>query len=312
MGEAIAVGARFLQFAGALVVTGSSLFFLYGMKVAPATSAGAQPWQRSLLVRASACALAGTVAWILAETALVGEGWQDALHPANVWTLVSGTRFGRAAFARAAVLATALLVLRISIRPRTAWGTVASLGAAATATFAWTGHGAMDRGPAGWVHLGSDLIHLLCAGLWLGALAPLAILAWRSERAPSLASVGETVFGLVRFSSIGIAVVALLALTGLVNSWFLIGPAHWQALLTDGYGLALAVKIVLFGLMLVLAARNRYRHTPALQKMTSIDDGDAPGVRALRSALWGESLLALAVLVAVALLGTLTPPVSLD
>jgi putative copper resistance protein D len=304
MGEAILVGARFLQLAGVLVITGSSLFFLYGMKITPATATRAEPWQRSLLVLATACALAGTVAWILAETALVGVGWQDALHPANVWTLASETRFGRAAFARVAMLAATLLMLLVFTRLRALWVTVSMLGVAASATFAWTGHGAMDRGPAGLIHLGADLAHLLCAGVWLGALAPLAILAWRSQRSPSKANVGDTLFGLVRFSSMGIAVVALLTVTGLVNSWFLIGPAHWQALLTQPYGLTLTVKIGLFGLMLVLAARNR--------KMMHVDDDDAPALHALRSALWGESLLALALLLAVALLGTLTPPVSLD
>jgi putative copper resistance protein D len=106
--------------------------------------------------------------------------------------------------------------------------------------------------------------------------------------------------------------VALLTLSGFVNSWFLIGPTQWTALLTNSYGLTLAVKVTLFGLMLILAARNRYRHTPALQKLISAGGEGVFTLRALRATLWSESLFALAVLLAVGILGTLAPPIALD
>jgi putative copper resistance protein D len=312
MGEVILVGARFLQFAGVLVVFGSPLYFLYATRPSPTVPTRPEQWQRLLVLAAAGCALTGTLVWILVETALVGDGWQDAIHPATVWTLVSETRFGRAALARAALLAVALLLCLVPLRPRTLWLSAATLGTAATATFAWTGHGAMDRDAVGLIHLGADLLHLLCAGLWLGALFPLAILAWRSHGSPSVASASDTVFGLMRFSRIGLAVVALLTLSGFVNSWFLIGPTQWTALLTNSYGLTLTVKIALFGLMLILAARNRYRHTPALQKLISANGEGVFTLRALRTTLWSESLLALAVLLAVGILGTLAPPIALD
>jgi putative copper resistance protein D len=312
MGEVILVGARFLQFAGALVVLGSPLYFLYATRPSPTIPARPEPWQQLLLLTAAACALAGTLLWILAETAMVGDGWQDAFHPAALWTLVSETRFGHAALARAALLAAAVLMCLVPLRPRTLWLSAAVLGTAATATFAWTGHGAMDRGAAGFIHLGSDLLHLLCAGLWFGALAPLAILAWRSHRLKSMASATDTLFGLMRFSRIGVAVVTLLTLSGLLNSWFLIGPTQWTALMANTYGLTLAVKVALFALMLILAARNRYRHTPALQRLIGASSDAALDLRVLRSALCGESLLALAVLLAVGILGTLAPPIALD
>ena len=86
--------------------------------------------------------------------------------------LFNGTSMGTALKARLV----ALLVLLLSIpfyrrqsRPAFIASTLA--GAVALATLAWSGHGAAGEGEAGWLQLGADLIHLLAAGAWVGALA---------------------------------------------------------------------------------------------------------------------------------------------
>src|SRR3546814_18326855 len=56
------------------------------------------------------------------------------------------------------------------------------LGAGALASLAWSSHGAASEGALGWLHLASDIMHLLAASAWIGALAAFVlILVQRSE-----------------------------------------------------------------------------------------------------------------------------------
>jgi putative copper resistance protein D len=110
---------------------------------------------------------------------------------------------------------------------------------------------------------------------------------------------------LARFSGIGSALVAVLLLTGLVNGWVLIGLDRLDALWTTAYGQLLTLKLALFTAMVILAAMNRFRHTPAFGR----NYGDA-GLETLRRSIALEALAGLAVLALVAWLGTLEPMAS--
>ena len=312
MEAALLVGGRLLQFSGALVLFGSPLFFLYGTRGVPALvgNPARAPWQRRLVLIGALGALLGAVIWVMAETAAMSDEARDAIRPTALWTILSDTHFGRACLARMALLALSI-VASLTLRPtRALWIVLTFLGAAATASFAWTGHGAVDRGLGGVIHLGGDLLHLLAAGVWIGALVPLALMLRRSFQAPSPTDAREILFGLSQFSRIGIFVVALLVLSGAINSWFLIGPSRWRSLFATAYGVTLLIKLGLFGIMLALATVNRNRHTPALH--AAIDDPRATKtmLRALRGTVMSETILALVVLCAVSLLGTLAPPIS--
>ena len=86
--------------------------------------------------------------------------------------LINGTSMGTALKARLVALLVLLLCIpfyRRQSRPVFIASTLA--GAVALATLAWSGHGAAGEGEAGWLQLGADLIHLLAAGAWVGALA---------------------------------------------------------------------------------------------------------------------------------------------
>ncbi|WP_175817931.1 CopD family protein, partial [Burkholderia diffusa] len=66
------------------------------------------------------------------------------------------------------------------------------------------------------------------------------------------------------------------------------------------------VKLAVFGLMLALAAANRFHLTPLLE--ASIRRGDHQGaILALRKSLFVESGAATAILALVAVLGTMSP-----
>jgi putative copper resistance protein D len=105
----------------------------------------------------------------------------------------------------------------------------------------------------------------------------------------------------------GSIAVALIVLTGLVNSWFLVGPDRLTDFWTTLYGQVLLAKLLAFAGMLGFAASNRYRLTPALGH--ALDAGASPAIplSALRRSLVMETLIAFVVLALVAWLGTLPP-----
>jgi putative copper resistance protein D len=99
------------------------------------------------------------------------------------------------------------------------------------------------------------IVHLAAAATWLGTLPVLrlALKCLPQEAAQGLAQ---------RYSPLGIACVAILIVTATVQYFVLIGrPA---ALVTSAYGLTASVKILLLIALIVLAACNRTRYTPAL------------------------------------------------
>ena len=313
------VAARLLQFTSVLVLFGSSLFYLYGFN---AGAANVPPrrwaWPCRVLLIAAIVALLATIMWVMAETALLTDDAKNAVDPEWLWTIVWGSRIGRVYLLRLALLIISLVTLSLVVPRRIRWITQAIIGGLLVASFAWSGHGARDQGLTGGIHLGADILHLFAAGVWIGALVPLSILILLSFRRQTREDALATYEGLESFSGIGLAVVAVLVLTGAVNSWFLIGLERWRALFTTPYGLTLVFKLALFGLMLLLAAGNRFFHSPKLgYALGNRETGTNPvalkmALRSLRSSVLTETVLALLVLATVALLGTLEPPISIS
>lgn len=290
------IAARFLQFAAAMLLLGAPAFYLYGDNAITTL----RPWRERLLRDAAIAGVLATCLWLaVTATALAGS-----FDFTTLGLLLTQTSFGKIAGLRLALFVLSLLcLLRPARNPRLGWRRQTLIGAILAASLAWTGHGVEDGGAPGDLHLTADVAHLLAAGLWLGALPPLFILIVAAQREPEAGPIAAARFGLERFSSIGPGIVALLIVTGLINSWFLIGPSRLAALFTTVYGVALCLKLLLFALMLVLAANNRYRHCPALARQP-----DANALAALRRSVGRETALGAAVLALVASLGTLAPP----
>jgi len=304
--QVLAVAARLAQFLGAAALFGAPLFFLYGLPGRGPATAAALPWPRRLLGAASAVLLVGALVGLSAQTAgMTGEP-SDALRPAAIWSVLSGTDFGPWIGARV-VLAALGVVLAIVARPsRGLWIALAVAGAGALSSLAFTGHGASDDGTAGLLHLAADVLHLLAAGVWLGALAVLAMLLAGPDRRQDPSALEALHGGLAGFSGVGAAVVATLIATGLVNGWFLIGPDGVARLLASAYGLLLLAKLGLFAAMIGLAALNRFVLTPGLGR--GLGSGSpAQALAALRRSVGLETAAAVAVLALVAVLGTLEP-----
>lgn len=107
-----------------------------------------------------------------------------------------------------------------------------------------------------WLTRPSSFLHGVAAAYWIGALVPLAALAWRRDDTLPLV--------LKRFSAIAMPTVGLLVLTGLVLAMVQLGSIG--ALIDSQYGVILSIKLVLVALLLALAALNRIVFTPALAR----------------------------------------------
>jgi putative copper resistance protein D len=303
--EPAVIFLRLAQYAGAMILFGSSLFLLYALPAGGAGSGAQLGWSRRLLVWSAAGLVAASVLGLLAQTAILAGSIREGLTTASLSAVITSMSMGPSSLVRAGAGAMALAALT-TLRPgRTLWWTCAGLGAAACASFAWIGHGATTEGPPGLLHLAADILHALAAGVWIGALVVFLGLLRRPGDDLDLDRVLHK--ALHDFSGVGTALVATLVATGLVNSWFLVGPTRLSGLWTTPYGQLLSLKLALFVGMLALAAANRFLHTPALGAALDGAPSQGPALAALRRSLLWETALSLAVLGLVAWLGTLAP-----
>ncbi|WP_245438660.1 CopD family protein [Bradyrhizobium sp. SK17] len=133
--------------------------------------------------------------------------------------------------------------------------------------------------------------HGVGLAFWMGALAPLAVLAW--QRKDSLLPV------LTRFSMFAVPVVALIGLSGLALA--VVQLESFGALFDTGYGNVLLAKLVLVSLLLALAALNRLVFTPAIAR-------DLHRTRPLQRSIALEFVLMIGILGLVALWRFTPPP----
>jgi copper resistance protein D len=223
------------------------------------------------------------------------------------WTVLTQTQFGRDWQIRF-VVATSLALIPV-MRERGVWQNSRLLGAAEVAlgaclvgALAWSGHGASDQDMDGKVHLTSDVLHLLAASAWLGALVPLALVftAAPGDENRAVATLAAT----RRFSAIGVVSVGTLLITGSINTWYLTGSI--PALIGTAYGQLLLVKIALFAVMVATAAVNRLSLTPRLARGFTIAQRNRALRQLARNSLF-EASLGLAILAIVGALGTIPP-----
>lgn len=182
------------------------------------------------------------------------------------------------------------------------------LAAGLVVTVALTGHAAAEEGSSGLVHRAADAAHLLAAAVWLGALPPLLFLLRRgaSGLGEDLSTASARVVG---FHTIGLGAVAVLIVSGAVNSWFLV--ASLVALLATTYGRLLLAKLALFAVMIGLAAEDRLRLVPALARDLASGDRGEQSAAALRLRIRAELAVGMLVLLAVAVLGAIEPASSI-
>jgi putative copper resistance protein D len=202
--------------------------------------------------------------------------------------------------------------------PTTSAAVLAAAGSVAVASLVWSGHAGATEGAAGTVHRISDILHLIAAAVWIGAIGAFLILISPRHVREWPGGLQIAVRSLDQFSRVGTICVLVIAATGLINSQMIVGAENLGRSLASPYGQLLLAKLALFGLMLALAAANRWRLTPALAVAAAGDDAESvdsdpdAALAAMRRSLIIEASAALAILALVAWFGTLEPFVAAD
>ncbi|WP_312782192.1 copper homeostasis membrane protein CopD [Brevundimonas sp.] len=293
------MGLRAAQYAAAAVVLGLPAFMMYGGRVV----GGQQPrWARSALGWSAATLALLAAAALALQTGLMAGALDQALNREALGFVLGGTALGAAYAVRigAGLLLLAVLALRTG---RGLWLGGLTLGLVVAASFAWTGHGAATEGPGHGLHLASDIAHAVAALTWLGAVFAFVALATRRiEKDAAVKTELATALG--GFAGVGTLCVAVLLVTGLINSFYLVGIERVFSLGETAYGRLLTVKLAAFIAMLGLAALHRFRSTPALER------GEG-GLAGLRFSLGAELALGVLILALVGMMGMLAPPASL-
>jgi len=274
------IGVRGVHFAATLWAAGTVCFMLLVAGPALLRQLTVMAWAALTLTAVTGAA------WFVLIAANILDIPLGEISPAGLWTVASDTRYGQVAVLRLglAVALGALMAAPVFTGQRALQLAVA---AALAGLLALVGHAGATPGAAGWLHLTSDVVHILAASAWLGGLPALAMALGATAAAEVTA----------RFSVLGIVSVGALLASGLVNSWQLLkGPGD---LTTTTYGRVLAVKIVLFAAMVAVAAYNRTRVTARLPAERAI--------RTLRRNSLIETALGLAVLLLAGALGTMIP-----
>jgi putative copper resistance protein D len=254
-------------------------------------------------------ALASGGAWlVIVASHMSGMPLSAVLRGPVVGIVLTQTRFGEDWGLRAAlvvVLAGCLAVQGLTRKHVAGW--IGLLAAAAfIASLAWAGHGAAAEDvPFDAIHLPADILHLLAAGAWLGALLPLVLLLAQARGDGSSEAVTVARVATLRFSKLGISSVGTLLATGLVNTWFLSGSV--PALLGTLYGQLLLVKVALFATMIAVASVNQLRLSPRLADVASDAALRLRAVRQLGRNASIEASLGVFVLAVVGIIGVLPP-----
>jgi putative copper export protein/mono/diheme cytochrome c family protein len=261
-----------------------------------------------ILWGAGALGLAAGAAWFLLQTASIsGRPLSAAVAPSVFAPVLWRTHFGRAMLARLILTVLALAALAFAAAARTPRRQGLSLAAVDFVALAWAGHAVATPGPA---HLAADAAHLLAAGTWLGGLVVLAVLFAAGSGKDDTAKGDAAWIAIVaaatrRFSRLGLACVAILLASGLVDSWFLVGSL--PALVGTTYGHLLLAKLALFATMIGIAAANRLDLTPRLGRVATRRSGRLHALGRLRRNTVAELVLFGVVLLVVGALGVIAP-----
>jgi len=283
---------RTLHFAASATIAGALMFRAF-------VAGRAAPIDRQIrdIARIGfAIAVVSGLVWLwLQAVSMSGLGFGETITSGALFTVIDETQFGLVSEIRlmiAIALAVCLAFDRIALLRRLALVAAVCL----VASIAWTGHAGSTPFKLGYLHLASDALHLTAASVWVGGLVPLALLlaAWRRQDGTSMG-----LDAVRRFSTLGIASVAALILSGGINAWILVGS--FRGLIVTDYGQLLMLKLAVFAAMLAFAAFNRLSLTPRLASLSK----DA--LRGLSRNTWIEIVLGFSIFALVGVLGTLHP-----
>jgi putative copper resistance protein D len=303
---ALLIIARTAQIATSILLAGifTFEFIMLGQTGRPASGDLHELERRlfRLAVWSLVAALLSALLWFWLEVAsMSGLAFTNAFS-ARAWRpVLVETQFGRVWQLRVGLIAVAFALVasglaQDEVRRGLIW-VLWLLSVVLLISLAWISHpAAASVQPLG---LLGDTLHLCAAGGWIGGLAPLAIFLTRAFVSSSLSERAAPV--LQRFSILSLCCVSVLVISGVSNSWLLVGSIH--ALFTTPYGRLLFLKLTLFGILIGFGARNRFVVKTKLLKTPASSDL----LPQLRRNVICEACLGLAVVAVVACLGVTSP-----
>ncbi|PTR15984.1 copper homeostasis membrane protein CopD [Pseudomonas sp. GV085] len=309
MSDSANVVLRFVLYVDLMLLFGVALFGLYSLKGRERRSGSVLPFRGLLAGFAGLGALLSSAGMVLMASTMSGESDVAELRP-HIEMMLFETDVGLAWAVRMIALAVVGLALTFHSRaPGISLVIAATAGGIALASLAWSGHGAMDEDSRRYWHFTADILHLLIAGAWLGALLAFALMA-QTRALQTEAHIRLLARAVKRFELAGALIVVIITLTGVVNYLFIVGP-KLDEVLRSHYGVLLTIKVLLFAGMLVLAALNRFHLGPLLEQ--SLREGQyRTAAHALRRSVVVEMAAAVLIVGLVAWLGTLSPEVEMS
>ena len=293
---------RFLQYALLMGLFGWAGFRVVGLRTT--TWLAADSGRTTAIVAAGFAPIISAGLMLASIAAMMGQPLTKLDWP-MIEAMTLSTDLGWAFMARTALLVAGLVAVIIGRRPGSSIAALCF--AAALLTLGWSGHAAATEGALGWVHRLGNGMHLLAAALWLGAIGWFVYLTVIAHRDPEHLSALPLLTVMHRFAPLGVALVAIVSVTGLLNAQLIFGLENGVATLTTSYGLLLAAKIVIVGGMLASGAHNAWisRRSVAVGEIAGVDQGMALSI--LRRSLAFEMMLGIIVIGLVAVLGMLSP-----
>ncbi|TAL85901.1 MAG: copper resistance D family protein [Candidimonas sp.] len=254
--EVVYVWARLIHF--------SAIYLLFGLSIyveclTPVSFRG-ESRARTRLWLLFSCLVAGlgALALLLLEAGQMGNGWPDVWNPAT-WLKVLDTTFGRV-WRWQLVLSGVAVYVALFGPLRYKHTALLLLSPLILLCMAFVGHAAMHDGALGAFARFNQAVHLYSSAYWLGCLVPL----WLTLAYLKTDRRSEVIRTHVNFSTLGHIAVAGVIASGMVNIDLVLGkwPFHWAS----PYQRLLLLKIILVGLMLLLALMNRYVLVPAINR----------------------------------------------
>jgi putative copper resistance protein D len=233
------------------------------------------------------------VGWLMLEAGEMGEGWQDAVDPAMISSVLRETAFGSVWIVR---LGVGLILIAVLALIPAQWRIAAAFSGVFLASLGFIDHAAMHQGVLGGFERLNQATHMICAGFWVGSLLPL-LLCLSLLKIPVLKNDAST--ALRRFSGIGHFAVAGVILTGVTNTLVILG--RWPTDFSSPYQLLLFVKIAFVATMTILAIVNRYYFVPRFARFPN------ESMRGLSISTLGEIVLGAAALGSVSAFAMLEP-----
>lgn len=303
-GDFLGLVLRVAQYSLLLGLFGWSAFWLLGLRSVDWLKADRAP--AFAVLAALAAPVVSAALMLISIAAMMGVPVVELDLP-MIEAMILGTDMGFAFLVRSGLLLTGLAAILALRNRQAALAFAAGCYGCALVTLGWSGHAAATEGGLGLFHRLNNGIHLVSAGLWLGAIGRFLVLTFRCYKDPDEAKAHAVLKAMHAFAPMGISLVALVAVTGTVNSHLIFGLPNVAATFATPYGILLAIKLALVAAMVAFGAHHARVSRGAA---TAVRDGNvypAQALGALQRTLIAEFLLGLFVISLVAVFGSMSP-----